>query len=55
MNEGRQVITLKLWYSCNDAIRLQSPPDPWIQGNVTAHHIMLKTLQQARMEGIWKP
>lgn len=55
MNRSRQVAALKPWYSCDDAIRLQSASEPWIEGNVTAHHIMLKTLQQARMEGIWKP
>src|SRR6202023_4414742 len=29
--------------------------DPWVKYDTTGYTVMLKTLQQARAEGIWKP
>jgi hypothetical protein len=38
-----------------DACELEWLTDRYRQRPVTAYHVMLKTLQQARMEGIWRP
>ena len=39
----------------DEVIRLDPISDPWYSKGITAYLVMLKTLQQARMEGIWKP
>jgi len=38
-----------------DACELEWLTDRYRHRPVTAYHVMLKTLQQARMEGIWRP
>lgn len=38
-----------------DTFELNVITDPWVQHDNTGYTVMLKTLQQARMEGIWKP
>lgn len=38
-----------------DAFALNVISEPWVKQDNTGYTVMLKTLQQARMEGIWKP
>jgi hypothetical protein len=36
-------------------MKLDVISDPWVKYDSTGYTVMLKTLQQARAEGIWKP
>jgi hypothetical protein len=38
-----------------DAFELDVISEPWVKSDDTGYTVMLKTLQQARLEGIWKP
>ena len=38
-----------------EIMKLDVISDPWVKYDNTGYTVMLKTLQQARAEGVWKP